>query len=236
MRGALKQFLLLVILLAASCLSTTAQNSNKSENQESKLVIKWSPLHLIAKYPTLQLALEQRISKNISFQYEAGTVLSINGLNVIADEDHSRYRGFKAKFEVKRYFNADDYRRFYCAAELFYNRINYNTNEFFIVHPDLGDASKDYNQKIKYSKQYREGGLVIKGGVVFNVYRFRIDLHAGASISNYKERSIGEPALPNYSRPEDYEETSIIRLFNLSDTNSIYIFPRLGFRIGYVIK
>lgn len=203
-------------------------------DRDINYAIKWSPLHLIAKCPTLQIGLEQRISKRISFQYEAGVPCKIKNLNGLA-ENNSHLRGFKVKFEVRRYFNIKDFDRFYLGQEIFYNHIDYTTGDDFTVHPDLDDQTKDYNQRMNYDVHYREAGTFMKVGVNFLLHGLCIDIHGGLVASYLVENEINRPESPTYSQAFP-DNGPIIGFFELEDIKNAYVYPRLGIRLGYIIK
>jgi hypothetical protein len=225
------------LLTFALMFSTQLLSQGILPSQRSiKYILKWSPLHFIGKYPTLQFALEQRLRKNFSLQYEAGTALFIPEINAFAEDNTFRYRGFKSKFEVRRYFNTSGYRQFYCAQELFYNKMALRKEENFVVHPDISDQSKDYTQAMTYTLRYREYGTVIKAGIFTPINRFCFDIHVGLAFTVVDKSSAGKPPEPTYTLPDDDTPGggSILDIFKMDER--LYIYPTIGVRLGYIIK
>jgi hypothetical protein len=187
----MKNFFLL-ILLAAS-LAVTAQDDATPKYRQPKLILKWSPIHLLAHFPTLQVALEHRLSQKIAVQYDFGPVINFNGLAIRTDNDK---HGFKAKFQVRRYWPAASrHWKFFTAPEVYYNKVNFKMGETYLVHDESG---LDYYQYIQYDRRYREGGFSLNGGAVFSTYRFSIDFQVGLAQRFVRYNSLERPNSTKY--------------------------------------
>ena len=87
--------------------------------------IKFSPLHLINFYPTLEFSFEQKVSSQVSMQLEVGYVLDYNN---DYDDDFLNKRGVKLKLEGRYYFfgRTDKRKIYYLAGEAYANVINFD--------------------------------------------------------------------------------------------------------------
>jgi hypothetical protein len=221
------------LLLSLMCLLGMAQERSSEKHMISKLAVKWSPLHLINQYPTFQIAVEQRITDKISFQYDFGTVLSTNDFN----NENKNKRGFKAKFEIRHYAASTRFWRFYYGPEFYYNRVNYDKAETFRVNAG-DDETEVYFRHMKYGMQYREPGITLKAGAVFSVYRFCIDFNVGISGRFINYKSVNEPKPPTYQSTNDDDDSHFgpFNYFRALEQDRTVVYPAVGVRIGYIIR
>jgi hypothetical protein len=227
----MRKTLILWLLLTGFCAWGQEETANP-RFRIPKLVVKWSPLHLIGHYPTFQIALEQRLSDKLSVQYDLGPIISFNSFP--GGENSFRKRGFKAKLELRHYTKwvSSKYWRLYYGGELYYNRVDYKKRKTFGV--DCEDGECDYFRRFNYDMYYREPGINVKAGALFHVYRFCIDFNMGwaARFIGYEERN--KPKGDGFRE----EEGGGVGFLNFSpkEQSRTDFLPTACIRVGYTIK
>jgi len=182
-----------LFLFTAMSLALNAQDDPTPKYRQPKLIVKWSPIHLLGHFPTFQVALEHRPSQKFGMQYDFGPVINFNEVSIRTDTDK---RGFKAKFQVRRYWPAASrHWKFFAGPEVYYNKVNFKMGETYLVHDESG---LDYYQYIQYDRKYREGGFSLNAGAVFSTYRFSIDFQIGVAQRFVHYNSINRPTDTKY--------------------------------------
>jgi len=217
---------LLTLALLGICFAVCAQEKKEEEFPIPKFTLKWSPLHLFDFITTFQLALEQRVSKNISVQYEAGPVIPTK----VQKGTYHDQRGFKAKFDIRFYIKPRTKNlAFYWASGIYYNHVDYKKSETYYLTNDF------YYQYITYGMEYRERGAVLKIGSVFSAKRLVIDFHIGVTGGIVTYESINKPS------PERYrfikQPTHLLAHLTVVtvEEDSEKILPTAGVKLGYRI-
>ena len=188
--------------------------------------IKFSPLHLINFYPTLEFSFEQKVSSQVSMQLEAGYVLDYNN---DYDDDFLNKRGVKLKLEGRYYFfgRTDKRKIYYLAGEAYANVINFDrassTQECF-------DATCD-NIFIRYQDAkmaYREKGFTLKAGLMKYISgsRFFFDFSSGWTIRDIEYRELTNLLPDNNGNGWEFFEIP-------NEDDRIILAPNVGARIGY---
>jgi hypothetical protein len=230
----------IVFLLFVCSVNAFAQSIDRSKKYRIlRYTIKWSPLHaLVNHYPTIQLALEQRINKNISFQYDFGSIIPVTRTQNSDNSVISRMRGYKAKFEIRHYLQAPDDHLWlpYVGVEYFYNRVNYYKSE--AMGMNCADGWCDYYQFVSYGMKYREQGFNLKGGVVFRVHRFCADFQVGIAGRFINYDNINKPVASASSSGDDDQIyfNPFGPLFKTIEEDRTVLSPTACIRVGYVIK
>lgn len=196
-----------------------------------RFAIKWSPLHLLAFYPTLQIAAEARVYKNLSLQIDVGPVLKYAENDT---ERHANKRGTKWKAELRHYFQPAAFTDLYLAAEYYYNTIDFNRTSVFGIGCSTGDC--DYFQYKAFKVEYREHGPALKVGFMYyfdQQERVFIDFNGGISLRtiryHYKGKPIGDDII-DYSY-DDYGSFGSPYEENRNAYGLV-----VGYRIGYRFK
>jgi len=196
------------------------------ENRNIKSIIKFSPLHLINFYPSIQVAYEHRLTPATSLQIDLGYVFYN-----FSTPEFIRKNGFKAKAEYRYYLKDErtDRKSPYLSAEPYINAVNFHREENTIQCFDL-DCQLQFSQKIRYLVQYRETGFSLKYGQVFTMWNnFIFDLNYGMTIRIIRYKEKGRDSSP----PQDFFD-GFLSIPN--ERNRIGISPALGLRVGYIIK
>ena len=185
-----------------------------------KHIIKFSPLHLIGKFPTLQIAYERNIRGKLSVQLDAGYVL-----NYTADDEKKDFRGFKLREELRYYYKLKNYNR----KNLKYSKSSYLSVETLqnIINYEGRYMDYDCNCTVSQYVKLRETGINFKIGYTEYLSRFILDFSAGLSFRHIRYR---EPYF--YRQDVDYLSLNLIEP---QETNQNIITPVFGFRTGYRI-
>lgn len=189
--------------------------------------VKFSPLHLINFYPTVELSFEQKIATQATLQLEGGYVLDYSN---DTNEDFMNKRGAKVKLEGRYYFfgRQDKRKIYYLAGELYANVINFDRRS---RRDECFDVNCDH-MFIRYEDAkmaYREKGFTIKAGLVkYLGKRFFFDFSSGWTVRDIEYRE-----LTNFLGEEN-EDWTFFELVNENDR--IAFSPNVGARIGYRLR
>lgn len=183
-------------------------------------------------YPTIQVAVEQRLTDNLALQADGGVVIP----GFFQTETASAFdkKGFKAKLDLRYYIQPNSkYWRFYVAPEAYLNFVNYKKEERFGINCEEGEC--DYFQDITYGMQYREPGVNLKTGAVFHVYRFSIDFQAGFGVRFINYTATNKPSGDMYSA---WNESDNVFFFNFDpkEKDNTAMSPIVCIRFGYILK
>lgn len=192
-------------------------------------VLKFSPLHLINFYPTLEFSYEFRLKGRVTMQAEGGWIVNYASAE---QTDFLNKRGFKAKLEERFYLFYFDRHpgNMYLAAETYYNHVNFDREETVNDCFD-NNCQSQFTRRVRYLMQYREYGESIKWGWVKYWSRFVLDLNAGWTLRVIKyERANPLPGVP----VDDFNDTWGFDIPNERDRTTIG--PNLGIRVGYRFK
>lgn len=188
--------------------------------------IKFSPLHLVNFYPTLEFSFEQKIATRVTVQLEVGYVLDYKD---IGREDFENKRGVKLKTESRYYFfgRADKRKAYYLAGELYTNIINFDreltTQECF----DVG-CEHMFTRTDEYKMEYREKGFTIKAGMLKRWGKFLFDLSSGFTVRDIEYRE------PSNLVEQFNDDWAFFQIPN--ETDRIALSPNFGIRFGYTIR
>ncbi|NBW34209.1 MAG: DUF3575 domain-containing protein [Cytophagia bacterium] len=217
------RFLVTISLVLAS-ITIFAQDSLEIRHKP-KHAIKWSPIHLLGFYPTLQLAYEASVGKKLSVQGDVGYVINYEGGT---NTEYMNKRGVKLKAELRYYFESlpGSQDGFYASIEPYITSINFDrsttTSECF--DPNCQNM---YLKYFTYKVEYRETGFSGKGGYV--IY-FDNDILLDISIG-WSWRVV------NYDHPDNVRPTtSGFNFFGPNEQDRIVFSPLVGVRVGYRLK
>lgn len=225
----MKTRILLIILLNILLLDAVRVVAQEDEIKAPTLAVKWSPVHLMYFYPSVQIALEHRIYKDLSIQYDLGYVI---GYSYNDSEEYSNRRGLRFIGELRYYVPHPPKVPFYVAAEYYYNKINFDRSE--VAGYDCGDGDCSYFEYIQYKVENRHEGVGLKFGLLLypgwnkNKSVF-FDLNAGAAFRNITYENIGKPSGDNIEFFDNDDSTP----FSPSEQNGTRIRLIIGIRIGY---
>lgn len=215
------RFFITLILVLAS-ITLVAQDSLQFTHRPAH-ALKWSPVHILGFYPSLQIAYEMGLSKRLSVQTDIGYVINFeNGNNT----EYMNKRGVKLKTELRYYFEsmAGGQDGFYASIEPHMTSINFDrsvtTNECF----DPNCQSR-YLKYYRYKVEYRETGLSAKGGyIIYFDENILLDLTIG-----WSWRSI------DYNQPDNVPApfSGGFDFFGPNEEDRIVLSPLFGARIGY---
>lgn len=190
-----------------------------------KQAVKFSPLHLINFYPTLEFSFEQKIASKVTLQLEGGYVLDYDN---DTNDSFLNKRGAKVKLEARYYFfgRTDKRKIYYIAGEGYANIINFDrttsTQECFDVNCE--------NIFIRFQDAkmaYREKGFTIKAGLIkYAGEHFFFDFSSGWTIRNIEYRE-----LTNVLADDNDDVWDFLDIPNEDDR--IALSPNVGARVGY---
>jgi hypothetical protein len=213
----------LVIMILAG--STSAQD----RIGPPRLAVKWSPWHLIYFYPTIQVAVEHKLIKNVSLQYDLGVVFDPP---LASYEDYRHQRGFRGIAELRYYIPSPPKIPFYIAAEYYYTDIRFNRSN--AIGYECGGEDCLYYEYVTYGVRHKNQGVGLKYGILlfpgWNRNRsFFFDCNVGIAYRSLSYHSINLPQSENVT---SFKNDDFI-LFRPSEKNRREFRPVVGVRIGY---
>jgi hypothetical protein len=223
------KIVLISLLLLSTVVYAQKTDSVPARKTMHRFAVKWSPVHLVGYYPTVQLAVEHRIADRLSLQWDAGYVVNTSS---VESKDGFDKKGFKAKVDVRYYFPFGR-SAVLLAPELYYNYVDYKSSGTYGIDCDEPGGECYYYRYYTYPVRYREPGLNFKGGLFHRFGKhFCIEYHVGLALRFIRYKTPGKPAAASYE--EQYENG----LFDFAaDQKSLNtLFPSTGFRLGYIFK
>jgi hypothetical protein len=218
-------YFVLILAVAASAGSCFGQARDSTENKwlAPSQVIKFSPLHLMNFYPTIELSYEHRLADRFTLQGEFGYVLDY-GSNTSADFQDKR--GFKAKVEPRYYLAySESHMYFYTSGELYLNRINFDRETYVNGCIDQWCEFR-FVQRTEYEMKYREHGASLKLGWIIYFHRFLLDLNSGWTVR-----------VVSYSgQQQTFDDMIEVFDFGPDETDRTQLSPNLGIRLGYRLE
>lgn len=217
------RFSVMISLVLAS-ITIFAQDSLEIRHKPAH-AIKWSPIHLLGFYPTVQLAYEASVGKRLSVQGDVGYVINYEGGT---NTEYMNKRGVKLKAELRYYFESLPGSRdgFYASVEPYLTSINFDRS---ITISECFDPNcqNSYLRNFTYKVEYRETGFSGKGGYV--IY-FDNDVLLDISIG-WSWRVV------NYDHPDNVRPiTSGFNFFGPNEEDRSVLSPLVGVRVGYRLK
>ncbi len=222
------RFRLLVVVLAAISLNCAAQGGRDSLTMAMLVpqqAVKFSPLHLLNFYPTLEFSFEQRIAPRVTVQLEAGYVLNFNNW----DEDFLDKRGVKLKLEGRNYFfgRTDKRKLYYLAGEIYANIINFDRTTSIQECFDMS-CEHPFIRYATGTMAYREKGITVKAGLMKYYGRFFFDISSGWTIRDIRYFELSDFQLEQNTGWAFWEIPN--------EDDRIILAPNLGARIGYRLR
>jgi hypothetical protein len=213
---------------------TTAINqcfAQSTRIEPPRLAVKWSPLHLIYFYPSIQIGIEHKLFQNITLQYDLGLVVD---LGVRSNDDFTNCHGFRGIGELRYYIPSPPKIPFYIAGEFYYNNIRFDRSN--VIGYDCFDGDCLYYEHITYRVTHDHQGVGLKYGILlfpgWNRNRsFFFDLNVGVAYRSISYNNPGKPIAPNIIYFED--EGDDFLSFRPDEDNRSEFRPVLGFRLGY---
>ncbi|MBL6444814.1 DUF3575 domain-containing protein [Fulvivirga sp. 29W222] len=156
--------------------------NNESEDKAygvPNLYVKWSPLHLINTFPTVQMDAEVRIGDRMTVQVGGSPVI------YVSSTDHwyglHKKRGYKLKSELRYYFlpvQLEGEKLFYLSLSFDYNRLkNDKTGTFGF---DCNDRDCQYRQRVQLEERREIYALTHRIGMQrYLTSWFLLDINAG---------------------------------------------------------
>lgn len=191
------QVLLLILATSVTVNGQDNKNNDKIYGGIPALSVKWSPLHLINTFPTVQVDTEVRVRDRITVQVGGSPVIYLRGT------DH-RYRmhdkrGYKLKSEVRYYFqpvHPEDKKMVYVSLSFDYNRLKNDKTVTFEY--DCSGSGCQYRQRTEIEERRIIYSLTNRIGLQrYLSPRFLIDINAGWGVR------WGNFSL--FNEPEDYD-------------------------------
>lgn len=209
----------------------------EEEKQELEVstILKFAPLSLLDIYSSIQFAVEQKIGKKASAQFEAGYIFPININEGAEDRKYENLQGLRFRSELRYYLvlSKDKTGGLYLAPEVLFIDLNYDVKQVAKIYFPEGNGASYYKQ-YEYEVDKNIFGYHAKVGYQEVSGRFVLDLYGGlggrnATISSGKFVEEGVRFVDN-RRAWDF--------FPSEKESGSYHKPSvsLGFKIGYLIK
>jgi hypothetical protein len=184
--------------------------------------VKFSPLHLVNFYPTIEFSFEQKVAKQLTIQLEGGYVLDYGN---DWSTDYLDKRGAKGKLETRYYFfgRTDKKKIYYVGAEGYANVINFDRVSSRQECFDL-ECEHMFIRTAPFKMEYREKGFTLKAGLMKYFGKFFFDFSGGWTLRDIHYR---EP----FSFSEGFEDWNLFEIPNEEDR--VALSPNFGVRFGY---
>ena len=220
---------ILALLMAGTIHQSIAQSYRI---EPPRLAVKWSPIHLINFYPSIQIGLEHKLFRNITMQYELGAIID---MGVMSNDDFIDQRGFRAIGEVRYYLPSPPKIPFYIAGEYYYGDIRFDRSDVIGYNCQGGECL--YFEYITHRVNHRHQGVGLKYGILlfpgWNKNRkFFFDLNVGAA---YRSIRYNYPELPDGNDITRFEQKSDDHIFRPEENKGRHVRPVVGLRMSYVI-
>lgn len=221
---ALSFFLWTCLLVTNHC------RAQEAKREHPVMAVKWSSLHLIYFYPSLQVAFEHKVAKNITLQYDLGLVFNPpDNLN----ESYRKRRGFRGIAELRYYLPSPPKVPFYAAGEFYSSRINFDRS--YTLGFDCLDGECLYFRYDTYKVRNKQQGIGLKYGILlfpgWNKHRsFFFDFNAGVAFRSIRYHEVGKPRESNITFFGN-EKNAIS--FSPDEDDRREFRPILGIRLGY---
>lgn len=191
--------------------------------------IKYSPVHLIYFFPSVQFSVEHKVLKNINFHYDLGKVVNYRDTE---SERYSNRRGFRGIAEIRWYLPSPPKVPLYVAGDFYYSRIQFDRSTVMGHHCETRDC--DYFEYITYKVNYDSHGFGLKfGSLLFPGWNKNrsvfIDVNTGFTYRDTSFSDVGKPVIPDTL----FFEKDGFRLFALNEKNHHVFQPVFGMRVGY---
>lgn len=219
----------LLVVLFEPCLAQT----NDSLATTPKLAVRWSPLSLASRFPTMHFGVEYRLNSLNPYwtlSHDIGIVVGTRN----DTESYANRRGFKALTELRYYVIPTGRTPFYFSAELYYHRFKYDRTELVAYDCDSGECS--YFQYLSWRRTYSMQRAALKAGFVIFLHsekRLFLDLSAGIGYRVRRSKDPGKPSLPagaaNLGTSYTFFEWAMV------EDQEVIGFA-CGFRLGYRFK
>jgi hypothetical protein len=229
-----KFFFFSVIFIVLLRHSSVAQEEAAADDshivKHPAFAIKWSPLHLAYFYPSIQIAIEHRVLKNLNAQYDLGWVLDYPHGD---SEDFTDKRGYRLIGELRYFVPSPPKVPLYLAAELYHSKIQFTRSQVIGRKCETGQC--DYFEYVDYEVETVNQGVGIKFGVLlfpgWNKNRsFFFDINVGGAFRDITYKSNDKPVQSVgtvfYDNDEDH-------LFAPSEQSRTQMRLVLGVRLGY---
>jgi hypothetical protein len=216
-----KKLLIFGLLVAPSGLTAQRQPSD-SVAWAPRAIVKFSPLHMVGFYPTVQVAVEYRVARRVSLQTDVGVALNYSNQNA----DFLDRRGIKFKQDIRYYLSAVDEssNAHYLSFEYYGNFINFDRDTWGLGCFDL-DCLNQFRQRYFFTVRYREQGVGLRYGLHYFQGRFDVDFGFGFLLRVVRYH---KPVVPG--EPID---VGFIQIPN--ENNRTVVRPTIGFRVGYLV-
>jgi hypothetical protein len=213
---------ILAVLANTACFGQARDSADNKWLAPSQ-VIKFSPLHLMNFYPTIELSYEHRLADRFTLQGEFGYVLDYEN---DTNKEFQDKRGFKAKIEPRYYLGySEKHMSFYTSAELYLNRINFDRETYVNGCIDQW-CDFAFVQRTDYEMKYREHGVSLKLGWIIHIHRFLIDLNSGWTVR----------VIEYSGQQENFDDMIEFFDFGPDETDRTQLSPNLGIRFGYRLE
>ena len=226
----MKTKLFLILLIAGQISAGFAQEDRITP---PRLAVKWSVSHLFYFYPSLQFALEHKLTNNLNIQYDLGWIFERPYL-IQENTDYQNKSGFRGIAELRYYIPSHPKIPFYLAGEFYYSNVTFDRSTVVGYGCENGDCNYFESVATKVRNDHHGAGL--KYGILlypgWNKNRtFFFDLNIGIAYRRIAYTDIGAPLPANTEIFDDeYEGFS----FASPDETDRYEFrPVLGCRLSY---
>jgi hypothetical protein len=223
------KFFYTTFMIVSMIVSVSACIAQSSRIEGPRLAVKWSSLHLIHFYPSIQIGVEHVLLKNVRAQYDVGLVVDRLG----TDEEYENCRGFRGIGEIRYYIPSPPKIPFYIAGEFYYSDIKFDRTN--VAGYDCQGEHCLYYEYLTYTMTHGNQGAGLKYGILlfpgWNRNRsFFFDINVGIA---YRSITYRRPAtLPaNITIFEDDNDDFLS--FRPSEDNRREFRPVVGIRLGY---
>ncbi len=220
-------------------LNSFGQDALKLSDKVKKNSIIFSPFNLIDPInPSFQVGYQRLLYDKIELQMEYGHIINKALFYYIINPDEGKEeysnKGFKVRFETKRFFRNEGFFRYYLSGELFYlQNVSKVQNQFLVSDPDynysfdLPNDGEQYGYTDYFTNSKTKYGFNVKFGIKLVIDPLFFEACNGIGIA-YRNNIHSDRENMN-DKPYD---TSFLN-DNIPKKMYILNLP-LNFRIGYM--
>ncbi|GAA0894299.1 hypothetical protein GCM10009122_39800 [Fulvivirga kasyanovii] len=188
------QVVFLILAAYATVNGQDNKNNEKIYGGIPALSVKWSPLHLINTFPTVQIDAEVKIRDRMTVQVGGSPVVRLSEVDHRYNLD--KKRGYKLKSEVRYYFlpvRQEDKKLAYVSLSFDYNRLKNDKSVTFEY--DCNGQGCQYRQRTEIEERRIIYSLTHRIGVQkYLSPSFLIDINAGWGVRWGNYARFNEPA------------------------------------------
>lgn len=186
---------IIIVIIFGSISIAYSQDQNKSIVKKPNLIF-FAPVNLLDPInPSFQMGYERTLNQKWALQVEGAYIINKGLLNILMNPQESRdeysNKGFKIRFELKRYLKRTHNLDYYSSFELFYlKNKSFVINQYIVSDPSFvysfgqaNDDGQEYYYDDYHLNDKKKYAANIKFGMKFNLESILFETYVGAGIA-----------------------------------------------------